>query len=108
MNETIKNIVLDTHKKIKDRVKELDVIAKDIELAKGLLNGEYSYCKDCDDFYLSKSFFEESETREEKIRTYVDPINSSGDEYTDGYVDILYLVCPKGHKHEISRSERKR
>ena len=108
MNEAIKNIVLDTHKKIEDRRKELDNIAKDIELAKGLLDGRYSYCKDCDDFYMSKSFFEEKETREEEICTYVDPINSSGNLYKDGYVDITYLVCPKGHKHVISRKEREK
>ena len=29
------------------------------------------------------------------------------DEYADGYADITYSICPKGHKKQINRSERR-
>lgn len=108
MNELIKNIVTNNHRTVADRNKELDELEKDIKEARGLLSGKYSYCKECDDFYLSKSFFGEKETKEAKICVYNDPINSGGNEYADGYIDIMYQVCPKGHKHEVGRHERKK
>lgn len=106
MNDLIKSIVIDNKISIEQRNNKLDTLAKDIEEAKGLLLGKYTYCKDCDDFYLSKSFFEETETKEEKICVYQDFINSGGNEYANGFVDIMYKVCPKGHKHVIDRIER--
>lgn len=108
MNDLIKSIVIDNKLCVADRMCELDDLAKDIETARGLLSGKYTYCKDCDDFYLSKSFFEESETKEARICIYEDYINSGGNEYADGYIDIVYRICPKGHKHEVSRSERQK
>ena len=108
MNDFIKNIIINTKLTVADRNKELDKLAKDIEEAKEFLSGKYAYCTDCDDFYLYKSFFTETETKESRICVYEDFINSGGNEYVDGYVDILYKVCPKGHKHEIDRAERKR
>lgn len=39
---------------------------------------------------------------------YEDPINSGGNDYIDGYADILYSVCPKGHKHVVDRKERRK
>ena len=108
MNDLIKNIVTNNKRTTADRNKELDELAKDIEEAKGLLSGKYTYCKICDDFYLSKSFFEEKETKESRICVYEDFINSGGNQYADGYIDIVYKVCPKGHKHEISRTEREK
>lgn len=108
MNSFIKNIVIDKRKTIENRKKELEELEKDIELAKSFLSGGYAYCTDCDDFYLTKSFFVESETKEARICIYEDFINSGGNEYVDGYVDILYKVCPKGHKHEIDKKERRK
>lgn len=108
MNKLIKNIVINNNLTIENRNAELDKLAKDIENAKGLLSGKYAYCKNCDEFYLSKSFFNECETKDIRICTYSDPINSGGDEYVDGYADITYKICPKGHKHEINRIERQK
>ena len=45
------------------------------------------------------------ETVPTKICVYEDPINSGGNDYVDGYADILYRVCPKGHKHVVDRKE---
>ena len=108
MNDLIKSIIIDGYSGVEIRAKKLDELSADIELAKRFLSGEYTYCKYCDEFYLSKSFFEEKETKEEKICIYEDFINSGGNQYTDGYIDIIYTVCPKGHKQEISRNERKK
>ena len=77
-----------------------------IVMAKGILSGKFIYCKDCNDYYLAKSFFTESETQKAKICVYKDIINSGGNEYKDGFVDITYRICPKGHRHEIDRKER--
>ena len=65
------------------------------------------YCEECEDYYLPKSFFIEKETKPTKICIYEDPINSGGNDYVDGYVDITYRICPKGHKHDVNRTERK-
>lgn len=105
MNKVIKDIV-DRNCSKEDKNKALDLLTDEIEMAKGILSGKYQYCKKCDDYYLTKSFLAEHETKETKICTYCDPINSGGNDYTDGYVDITYNVCPKGHKHEVDRKER--
>ena len=39
------------------------------------------------------------------VCVYEDPINSGGNDYVDGYADISYSVCPKGHKHVVDRRE---
>ena len=75
-------------------------------MAIGILSGKFQYCQDCDDYYLAKSFLSDSETKNARICIYQDPINSGGNDYADGYVDIKYSICPKGHKHEVSRKER--
>ena len=108
MNDLIKSIVINNSRTIADRNKKLYELSKDIEYAKELLSGNYTYCKDCDDFYLSKSFFSEKETKEAKICVYEDFINSGGNEYVDGYIEIIYKICPKGHKHEVDRCEIKK
>ena len=91
-----------------DKIKALNILTEQIEMAKGALSGKYIYCKDCDDYYLAKSFFEEKETTEAKICVYQDYINSGGNEYADGYIDITYRICPKGHKHELERHEKEK
>lgn len=107
MNKFIKDII---DKKCNDIEKknELDKLSDEIEVAKGILSGKFQYCPDCDDYYLTRSFFADSETKKTKICVWQDPINSGGNEYADGYVDITYSVCPKGHKHEVSRKNRTR
>lgn len=116
MNKVIKDIIEDKTSSTEEKINFLDELLKDIDLGKKILNREFKYCEDCDDYYLTKSFTEEiaSEiaSKEEKISAYIDPINSRGNEYIDEIIAIItYSVCPKGHKHEInkiSRSERKK
>ena len=62
-------------------------------MAKGILSGKFQYCQDCDDYYLAKSFLSDSETKNARICIYQDPINSGGNDYADGYVDIKYSIC---------------
>lgn len=104
MNKIISDIINSNRSK-DDKEMDLDSLLEDINCAKDILSGKYKYCSDCNDYYLSKSFFEETEMKQEKICTYSDPINSGGDEYRDGVVMYTYLICPKGHKHQIGRTE---
>lgn len=107
MNKIVRDII-DNSDSTRDKEKSLDELTHDIKIAKGVLSGKYKHCPDCDEYYLKKSFLTDYETRESKICTYCDPINSGGNDYADGYVDITYELCPKGHKHEINREERLR
>lgn len=104
MNTYIKDIVIrkcDTDSKIK----VLSDLENDITIAKGIITGKYIYCNDCDDYYLAGSFMEEKEYKDEKVLVYSDPINSGGNEYTDGRVEYTYKICPKGHRYKINRRE---
>lgn len=107
LNTVVKDIIC---KNIgdKEKYKELDLLSDDIEMAKGILAGKFKYCPECDDYYLYKSYLTESETKNARICIYQDPINSGGNDYANGFVDITYSICPKGHKHEVSRKERTR
>lgn len=107
MNNIIKDIINKNCSK-EEKNKALNLLCDEIEMAKGILSGKYKYCPDCDDYYLAKSYLAEIETKETNICVYQDPINSGGNEYERGYVDITYSICPKGHKHEVTRSERMR
>lgn len=107
MNNIIKDIINKNCSK-EEKNKALDLLSDEIEMAKGILSGRYKYCPDCDDYYLAKSYLTATETRETQICVYQDMINSGGNEYAAGFVDITYSICPKGHKHELSRSERRR
>lgn len=104
MNNTIKEI-LTMKVKIELKKEALQSLKKDIEIAEKILSGDFIYCENCDDYFLSKSFFTEKEIKEEKICTYTDPINSSGNEYKNGKVRYTYRFCPKGHKHIVYREE---
>lgn len=88
--------------------KALNAIAEDLEIARGVLSGKFLYCPECDDYYLAKSYMTETETKETNICTYQDPINSGGNEYESGYLDITYSICPKGHKKVVSSKERRK
>lgn len=107
MIKTIEDILNITNKKER-QLEMLEALENEIQIAKDIVNGKYKYCKECKDYYLMESFLTKTETKEEKICIYCDPINSGGNDYADGYVDIVYSICPKGHKHEISRNERKK
>lgn len=105
MEKIIRDII-DKKESKEEKIKELEELLDDIEIAKGILNGEFNYCPKCNDYYLSESFGNKKETKPTKICIWNDPINSGGNEYEDGYVDIEYAICPKGHKIEISRKEK--
>lgn len=105
MNEIIKDIIK-SNKSSSEKEKALELLENDIEIAKGIISGKWRYCNDCDDYYLAKSFITDKETVEANICTYVDPINSGGNDYAPGYKDITYRICPKGHKHTINVNER--
>lgn len=105
MNKAIENIIMSIATN-EEKLESLKVLEKDLQLAKDIINGKYTYCEECGDYYLSKSFFVETKNKQTKICTYKDPINSGGDEYVDEYVDITYRVCPKGHKHIVNIIQR--
>ena len=90
---------------IKDKHNALNSLEKDIEIARKILSEEIIYCENCDDYFLARSFFQDTETKRESVCTYSDPINSGGNEYADRDVLYTYLICPKGHKHLIYRKE---
>ena len=62
----------------------------------------------CDDYYISDCFLLQKETKPVRICIYEDQINSGGNDYVDGYADITYSICPKGHKYEVDRKERRK
>ena len=107
MDKIIKDIII-SRMTNQDKKERLDNLLNDINIAKDILSGRLTYCKECDDYYLSKSFLSEHETKPTRICIYEDPINSGGDDYVNGYADITYSICPKGHKHEIDRKERRK
>ena len=105
MNDVIKEIIESNMTK-HEKLDALNKIRDDIDIAKDIIAGKFKYCKKCGDYYLSESFITRNETKPTRICTYQEPINSGGNDYADGYADIVYEICPKGHKHEISRKER--
>ena len=107
MLKDIENIII-SETTDDEKLEALKQYEDDIKAAKDIINGKLTYCEECKDYYLTKSFFSEKETIPTKICVYEDPINSGGNDYVDGYVDILYSVCPKGHKHVINRKERRK
>ena len=88
-----------------DKKRKIDELKESIEIADKIFSGEFTYCKLCKDYYLTKSFFIDSETVDENVCVYSDPINSGGDEYQRKRVKYTYKYCPKGCKHLISREE---
>lgn len=108
MNKIIEQDITLSSISKESKLKMLDDLEKDINAARDIINGKCIYCKECKEYYLAQSFFSEEETIPAKICTYRDPINSGGNSYVDGYADIIYRVCPKGHKHIIDRKERRK
>lgn len=107
MNKVVQDILKSYHTK-DAQLKALSELADDINFAKNVIDGTYKYCKECDDYYLTKSFLHDSEKRESRICVYENYINSGGNEYVDGYIHIKYEICPKGHKREIERTEERK
>ena len=58
MHEIVKEILENQNYSKNDRLALLNGLAKDIEFAKDVERGIYKYCPVCDDYYLTKSFFE--------------------------------------------------
>ena len=104
MLNDIEKIVISTAKD-SEKLDALKQYEDDIKTAKDIINGKLTYCEECKDYYLTKSFFSEKETISTKICVYEDPINSGGNDYVDGYADITYRVCQKVHKHVVDRME---
>ena len=106
MNLVIKNLLDKAYNGDIEAQESLKELEKDINFAKEVLSGKFTYCEECNDYYLADSFMKETSTKPIRICIYKDPINSGGNEYDDGYAEITYSVCPKGHKVEISYEER--
>ena len=104
MNQVIKDII-ERKCNNEDKNKALDLLLDDIRIARGIISGEFRYCSECDDYYLSNSFVENVESKPGRICIWEDPINSGGNEYEDGFIETRYSICPKGHKHVINQRE---
>ena len=107
MNTTIKGIILESSTN-EEKLKKLEVLEKEIEIAKGIVKDEYRYCRTCDDYYLKDSFLPRVERKNGKICVYQDPINSGGNEYEDGIIETTYDLCPKGHRCNKHTKEYKK
>lgn len=104
MNKEIKKIMI-SNKTTKQKKNELDLLSEQIKLAKLMLEENFLYCSDCDNFYLAKSFTTETETEDFKICVYKDLMHEDENKYAEGFCHIKYRVCPKGHKHELFRNK---
>lgn len=94
-----------SEKSLLDKLDEIKEIEKDLKLVKDIVCGKYTYCNECNDYYLSKSFLKDVKTKGCKICVYEDPINSGGNDYVKGTLRLTYRICPKGHKTIIEREE---
>ena len=107
MDKAVKAII-NSHLSEEAKLKALEWLSDDIELGKKVVEGMFEWCPVCDDYYYTHSFFTETMTEDTRICVYRDPINSGGNDYVDGSADIIYRVCPKGHRVEIDRTERRK
>ena len=73
MDKNIENIVTSSMSN-EEKLKVLKSLSQDIQIAKDIINCKYTYCEECGDYYLSKSFFTENKIEQTKICTYEDPI----------------------------------
>lgn len=104
MHSIIKNI-LDGNVTNQKKMEEIEAIKESIVIAEQIFAGKFTYCKTCGDYFLSKSFFEDTEIVNEEVCTYNVPISSRGDQYENRPVRYTYKYCPKGCKHMIKREE---
>ena len=105
MHKVIKEILDNNNMTNQQKNTEIQKIKESISIAEHIFSGEFTYCKTCGDYFLSKSFITETETKDEPVCIYSDPINSGGDEYKIKPVRYTYKICPKGCKHKIAREE---
>lgn len=96
MHKVIKEILMsdETHEA---KRKQIDEIKESINLAERIFTGELSFCKICQDYYMSQSFYSQTTVEEENVCVFSDPINSSGDEYEMQKFKYTRCYCPKGH-----------
>lgn len=111
MNKRIENILIfneDNSRKL-ERLKqiedEVNQLKEEIDVAKRIISGEYIYCEKCKDYYLAESFITKQETEPVVICTYEGWNSSNENEYAEGHANIIYRICPKGHKYELDRKE---
>lgn len=104
VNKDIKSIITNTFMSTEDKLKMLDNIVEDIDLARNIIVGKFKYCAECDDYYLSGAFQTEKKIEERSVLVYVDPMNSGGNETKKELQQITYSICPKGHRHEIKNT----
>lgn len=104
MHKAIKEI-LDNSRSNDEKIRMLQEIKNSIEIAEKVFSGEFTYCKKCGDYFLSKSYFTDTEVVTERVCTFSDPNGGSGDEYENKKVRYTYKYCPKGCKHIINREE---
>ena len=106
-NDFIKKLIK-SHQQAPNKLKVIEELKHELKLAEEIIKGKYTWCEECDDYYLSKSFLSEVVQEDCAICIYEDPINSGGNEYIDGIAHITYRICPKGHKKEMHRHEEKK
>lgn len=104
MHPVVKKI-LDSTTTNQKKLEEINDIKDSVSIAERIFSGEFTYCKNCGDYFLSGSFIETTEIVEEPVCVYSDPINSSGDIYEKKLVRYTYKYCPKGCKHKVKREE---
>ena len=105
MHYVIKEIMNCSSTTNKQKAEEINKIKESIDIAERIFSGEFTYCKSCGDYFLSRSFITDTEVVDELVCTYSDPINSGGDEYEKKPVRYTYKYCPKGCKHKVNREE---
>ena len=105
MHEVIKEILDNSYMTNQAKNEEIKKIKESISIAERIFSGEFTYCKTCGDYFLSKCFITETEIKDESVCIYSDPVNSGGDEYKIQPVHYTYKICPKGCKHQIARRE---
>lgn len=96
MHKVIKEILM-SDKTSETKRKQIDEIKESINLAERIFTGELAFCKLCQDYYMSKSFYTDTIVEEENVCVYSDPINSGGDEYERQKFKYTRRYCPKGH-----------
>ncbi len=97
INKILKDAALNNEEKIT----KIRSIKKAIDDALDMLSGDWCYCNACQEFYRNKSFYQETTIEDCRVKTYDDPINSGGNEYTSGTRYTTYVFCPKGHRKVI-------
>lgn len=104
MNQLIKNIIQGAYT-TDDKLKALDSIADDLQMARGVMSGKYTYCPYCDEYYLTKSFVKEQQTELARVPVYENTPSGEITKHVNGEAIITYLICPKEHVREINREE---